>query len=830
MADSTRKTPTPLRDVVRDANLLAEKRAALETGRREDKREWALNREFYKGNQWSWWNSNQLQVESLPPVVETGGNRHRVRLVSNQIMPGVQNIISQLTKTRPIIHATPNSSAERDAKAAELAEGLYDYWWHEFNLKSKLQRALLHAQLSEGFWKISWDPYAGKQMTFLLDPNTGQPMTDMELADAFKDKLEDMAKQQQQDPAEILQQIQKTVMLGDIRVEVMSGEQVLVDPTVSDFRQAAYAICRHSMDPEEVRARWGVQVEPDSAPADYAFPTGKASPTKMTRDVYIGYFKPTSYLPKGRYVAWIEGPNKILAQSDWPYPFTELPLVKFPGTLNPDKAADSPRVSQARGLNKELNRTISQIVMHKNLTLKPQMVAPVGSLRERITDEPGAVFEYQPIAGLSPEWRPMPNLPSYVFEHVADIQRRIDTIFNKIPSERNQLPPRVDAGYTVELLQEAVADQLSPEIQRIEESLVDAGMLMLLLAQKYYIEPRLMKLRGTGGSTQVKKFINTDLVGGFGLHAEAGSGLPSTRAGRMAQVKELVQMQAISPQDALPYLGLSNLKGMADKMAGDEDQAYREIEKLINGDPINVSAAQKAVQYVQSGQPNPATQEPFQSMEEAQAFITQAMLSPLPYENTAVHLNVMQKFMVGQGFEKYPPEVQDRFLQHFMLTQQVMQQAAAAGGPSKPIATTLSLKGTVGPTAAAAILNKSGIPQVTPEVMHEAPLETSVYDSMDKPDMDEAGNDPMSQMDQVMAAQQMQIDAAKGAHEVALAQYRTDNTARSNATAEAAAHQKMTHAEEAHQAALQRADQLHAQQMQLNQDRAAQPAQAGEGQ
>jgi len=808
MADTPVKAPAQLRDIIRDANLLAAKRGELEQARRENKREWALNREFYKGNQWAWWNESQVQVESLPPVVETSEGRHKVRLVSNQILPGVQNIIAQLTKTRPVFHATANSGAERDQKAAELAEGLFEYWWGEFKMKSKLERALLHAQLSEGYWKISWDPYAGKQMQIMLDPETGAPVTDMELADAYKDQIEAMAKEQGMDPQEVLSQVQKTIMLGDIKVEVMSGEQVLVDPTVSSIEYANYVICTHPMDPEEIKARWGVTVTPDSVPQDLAFPASRTTaPKKITKDVFIGYFKPSLVLPKGRYVAWIEGPNKILASTDWPYPFNDLPLVKFPGTLNPDTSADAPRVSQARGLNKELNRTISQIVMHKNLTLKPQMVAPVGSLRQRITDEPGAVFEYQPIAGLAPEWRQLPNLPPYVFEHLADVQRRIDSIFNKIPTERSSLPPRVDAGYTVELIQEAVADQLSPEIGRIEEALAEAGMLMLQLAQKYYIEPRMLKLRGTGGSTQVKKFMNTDLAGGFGLKAESGSGLPQSKAGRMMQIKELVQMQAISPQDALPYLGISNLTGIAKQMAGDEDQAYREIEKLLTGQPINVMAAQQAAQAVQSGQPNPQTGQPFQSQEEAQAFVMQAALSPLPWENLPVHLRVLQEYMVTPEFEKYGPEVQQRFIQHFALTQQTMGQQAAGSAPSQPVRTTLSLKGTVGPTVAAEILQKSGVPEATAEQFTEAPLETSVYDSMDLPDQDEAGNDKLSEADMALAAQTMQLNAAKGAHEMALAQQKMTHNEAQHQAAQAQQAQGMDHQAEAHQAKMQQMQQ-----------------------
>jgi hypothetical protein len=71
----------------------------------------------------------------------------------------------------------------------------------------------------------------------------------------------------------------------------------------------------------------------------------------------------------------------------------------------------------------------------------------------------------------------------------------------------------------------------------MEGALVRAGMLMVKLAQKHYIEPRLMKIKGSNGSTQVQKFMNSDLEGGFGLHAEAGSGLPRTRAGKQARIE-----------------------------------------------------------------------------------------------------------------------------------------------------------------------------------------------------------------------------------------------------------------------------------------------------
>ena len=56
MADPTgAKTPQSIR-TLKDASSLAEKRRELESLRHRDKIDWTLNREFYKGNQYAYWN------------------------------------------------------------------------------------------------------------------------------------------------------------------------------------------------------------------------------------------------------------------------------------------------------------------------------------------------------------------------------------------------------------------------------------------------------------------------------------------------------------------------------------------------------------------------------------------------------------------------------------------------------------------------------------------------------------------------------------------------------------------------------------------------------
>lgn len=779
MADSKLARPVSVSQLT-TADQLANKRKEMENLRMDDMREWALNRAFYRGDQWVFWNKVSSQVETLP-VHDADKPRWKVRLTSNQVMPGVQHYVAQLTKNKPVIAATPDSSGYNDLCAAQMGEALFEYWWSDFNLRTKLQSALVNSCLSQGYWKITWDAQAGKSMKITVGPD-GQPITNEDLASVFLEELEQLAEQQGADPQKVTEQFQKTIYVGDIRIDVMTGENVLIDPAACELEDAKYVICKHPMDVDEVWARYRVRVEPNAsgndAPIPLAYTRRKEEKPKNLRDVYIGYFKPSAVMPKGRYVVWIEGPNMILVDGPWPYPFSEIPLVKFPGIERPNSVLDEPIVTQVRPLQKELNRTLSQIVQFKDLTIKPQMIAPVGSLRQRLTDEPGAVFEYQPLQGLGPEWRQTPPLPNSIFATLADVQQRIDKAFNRIPSQRDQLPARSDSGYQLELMQEAVADQMSPVINRLEEALADAGKFMVLLAKEYYIEPRLLKIRGAGGSVQVKKFQKADLEGGFAFQAEAGTGLPRSRAGRQQQIMDLVDRQIMQPQTAMKYLDLADLRGIRDHYAADEDQAYREHDKLIKGEPINTAALQQAIPQIQ--QALAMGQLP---AEQVQQVIEQTASQPLSFENSQTHLEIHGLYMKSPEFEKLPPDAQNRFMQHYDATyQRIIQlnQMQASLDPKVAPRVSINAHSTTSAPVMASALNRVGV-MVDEQQVAQPPLETIVFDSIDKPDAEAAGNDPMDTFERAQAMDQAQIAhqqaMAKSAHDMSLAQQNAQQTA-----------------------------------------------------
>lgn len=773
---------------LKDAKSLLDKVEQIRRARGKEEREWKLNIAFFRGNQWVWFNKFSGRVESLPSTDAGELPRWRVRLTSNQILPGVQSYLAMLTKTKPVITATPDSGSDRDIKAAQMGEQLYEHWWRELDLKAKLNEALLWSVLgSAGYWKITWDPHAGKGVTFLLDPN-GQPILNTELADVYREELARQAEQMGLPAQQVVRMFERTVYMGDIRVDVLGPHQVFVDPTASSFEDADWVICEHAMSPDEIKSRWGVDLQPDAVPTDFESglplnPTPQVS-EKTVKRVFIGYFKPTPYLPKGRYVVFVGEPDKILADEPWQFPTTELPLVKFAGPRVPGSATDEALVTHARPYNKLINAILSKVVEHVYLTIRPQMIAPAGSLRQRLTNEPGVAWEYSPIATaggvLKPEWRDMPAIPPYVFEFLREIQTRLDRLFNLQAVGRGDVPPNVEAGVAIDLLQEAAVDHVAPVIQGMEASLAKGGDLMMVLAKKYYTEPRLLKVIGPGGTFKARKFLNSDIEGGFSFHAEAGSGLPRTRAGRQARIESLMQMGVIRPDQAWKYLDIADLKGLAALFAADEEHAQREHEKLLQGMPLNPLEAQRALALLQQGI-NPETMQPLQPGEDPQQLLHMAGLKPLPMENLAVHLDAHGLWMKSVDFEGLPPQIQQDAVIHFQLTKQALASVPAIPQP-QAVRTTLQLKGTVDPDTASHILQHSGVPEANAQELRQPPLITWETDSLDKPDADAAGNDPLTMLEQLQSLQQQdeqhQAKMAKASHEVALAAIRAKQAQR----------------------------------------------------
>ncbi len=673
-------------------------------------RQWTLNQAFYEGKQYSSVNKTTNRLETLG--VDPGDKpRHRVRLVNNQITKNVNSLVAKLTKNHPAFYASPNDTDLDSLNASAVGESLMDWWWTNLRMDKVMWKAVTHARISGGFVKPSWDPEAGEPMTFVLGPD-GQPIIETGLQTMFKEELAKMGV----DPS----LADHTVMVGDIRLDVLSGHQVLLDPSADSFEECKFAICVHGLTPNEVLARWGVRVDADSSPnmlGDIPLlntSKGLGTPMEKTvKEIFYGYWKPTAMLPKGKYIVFMKNPDKILYESDWPYPFRRLPLIKMPGVPLPGCPYDATEIEEAIPLQRELNRTVSQIIEYKNMNVAPQWTAPVGALKERRTNEPNAVWQYHPVAGLKPERIELGNLPPYILQSARETMADIREAFRLNEVTTGTVPPNVEAAIAIDLMQEMALDVLSPLYKEYENQLADLGNMMLALAGEHYDEARILSMVGSANRMKVKSFLSAkkNLANGAVIRTEAGSSMPRTRAGRQARILQLKAEGIISAADAQGWLDLADFTGLRAKLEADRNQAQREHERLLSGQPINPTSAMEAAM---SGDPQAMAMAP---------------LAPTPYENEPIHLEEHTTYAKSAEFERLPFEVQQQLKMHIVLTQQ--QMAAKQQPQIEPPRVSLQTRMAVGPTVGRELLASAGV-DVPPEAMMETPIETVVFDNLDK--------------------------------------------------------------------------------------------------
>lgn len=682
---------------------------------------WKLGIAFFRGRQYTYYSTSFRRIQQLP--TDDTKPRGRTRIVSNQIKPNCNKLVAKLTKNKAQFTATSGNGDPKGVKAARLAESAADYWWTALDLQRKYRQALTWARVAgQGYWLITWDKYAGEAFSFVCHPETGE-MVPPDVAPHYQNELKSAGL----DPTKAI----STAYQGEISIMPVSPLNVWLDNTVEQFEDCRYVGIDFHLDPQEVKTRWGAAVTADSVltDADLGPQTNDLDTAKKTVVVVSGLFiRPCPSLPSGRVVYFTK--DKILEDSQtWPFPFKHCPIVKFGATPIPNSPYDSGEVEDAIPLNKELNKTLSQILTHRDLTINPKWTVPRNAVQAfNAADE---VQYFNPINGAKPEIVVQPGMPAYIAEILADMNGRIKMAFGLGDTNTNVAAQAgLESGIALDLAQEESDEVIAPIITDNEISLGKALQMCLDFAVERYTTERLLEITGDNGMPQVIAFKGA-AVKGVSIKCEASSSMPHSRAGRMARVLMLKNMNLLPAGEEYKYLDMPDLKGWKQEMMLDADMADREHLRILQGIPLNPVALQAAQGQVQSGV-NPQTQQPFQDEAEIQAFLLQAMLSPTDYENWQSHYNFHTNYMKSVEYEALTPDVQHEFQQHADLTlQKIIDMQIASKQREGNVSVSMRANQVLPPTAVAAVLEEAGVQGVDPQVLKtEAPMDSLVIDNI----------------------------------------------------------------------------------------------------
>jgi len=600
----------------------------------ETENQWYMNLAFYFGNQYikkmgltNLTGSAQFLTPKAPPW--------RVRLVVNRVRPIIRTEIAKLTAQRPTAYVVPASGEEQDKAAARAAEQIWNSAYRDLGIHKLMRRTLWWGTIcGNAYLKEYWDQGA-----------------------------EDG--------------------IGAVKLEVVSPFHLFIpDLTIEEIEEQPFIIHSTVKNIDYVRRTYGVNVQPNATAQEeiinVSYLNINIESNTQKKDSVICHevwIKPGGHklFPQGGLLTVIGG-QMVQRVDNYPYPHGEYPFAKFDHVQTGKFYSDSV-VTDLIPLQRELNRTRSQIIEAKNLMAKPQLIAAKGSVNPRkITSEPGQVIEYTP--GLAP---PTPlaiqSLPSYVLQEVDRLVQDMDDVSGQHEISRGQNPSQVTAYSALSYLQEQDESKLAASVSSVEEFIEKVARLYLKYVVYFWDLPRTVRIVGRDKMVDAAAWKGSDLRGNTDIRVEAGSAIPLGKQQKQSFLLDLFKLGAIAPEMLFELLEMNDVQDAQQDFLVDKQQAMREnimISEL--GDQMPPEIMQPTVDPMTGMQIPPQ--------------IPQIFL-PNSFDNHEAHIQYHNNFRKSQEFDRASDMVKQLFEHHVMLHQYALMggvtpNTLAAGGQAGP--------------------------------------------------------------------------------------------------------------------------------------------------
>jgi len=568
--------------------------------------QWYMNMAFYFGKHYAAWVPGASG--SLTRLYEPAAPPYRVRLTVNKCRRIVRTELTKVTRQTPQFYVIPNTTDESDRMAAQAAEEIAEYELRELHYNAKLRSAAHWTTIcGTGFLKTYWD--ASK-----LDPSGIPGSNCIDAVTPFH------------------------IYVPDIQEEDIEGQP--------------YVIHTMLLDKEYVNQTFGVDVQNNSEVRGgtleqrffSALGIKSNQPAANKVQCFEIWVKPCPKYPEGALILWT-GKELLQFQDSWPYVRTDFPFAKIDHIPTGRFYGDSALVDLIP-LQRELNRSHSQIIEAKNKMAKPQWTAQKGSVdANKMTSEPGLVIQFTP-GFQEPHPVQPPSLPTYVIDELERLGREMDDLAATGEITKGNVPPGITAASAISYLQEENDNRFAPTVSSIEAATEKVGKWVLSFVNEYWDASRQIKVVGDNRLTAVREFSKSDIAGNTDFCVETGSAAPRSRAARQAFIIELRKMGSIDDQKMLKYLDMVETSKLYMDSRVDDNQVQRENVMMNSGQPVPVN----------------------------------------PFDNIPVHIQGHGDYMKTEEYSSLDPQIQQIHLNHWlehknqavmeMQQQQMMQQAA----------------------------------------------------------------------------------------------------------------------------------------------------------
>ena len=444
----------------------------------------------------------------------------RVRSVNNYIKPIVSTVASKLTQSRPSFIVRPTGSEDDQRQKARASEYLLDYLYRKMRMQAVTYDVVWWAALTgTGFFNCYWDHSAGKTL------QVGESLE----------------------------------VTGFPVVEAWSPFDVFPDWEASHLHTAKWVILAHVLSGPALELRWAGVVDKLER-KNRANSTGFASDDDSVRKSDLrGYVadggeqklykvleyqeRPSTEHPEGRRVIVSEG--VVLEETHLPGRKFSITAVKV-GEMS-GRFWGTGVVQGLVPIQRELNRTISQILEMRNLSVNPPWIAASGSIAKTgIKNRPDHIVFYNANVGPPPQRVPPVPIPNSLYELADTLKNNMYDISGVHEISQGRGPSGVISGRALGVLADQDAVKLAAPARSLEDAFADLGAGILEMWRENMDVEMTVSVVSESHRSEAVRF-HRDHIDSTDVEIQAGSLLPKFASYEREISLQLLQLGGFGP-------------------------------------------------------------------------------------------------------------------------------------------------------------------------------------------------------------------------------------------------------------------------------------------
>lgn len=529
------------------------------------------------GHQWAIWDRDRGRFAT--PITRKSDPNPPVRITANKIGGIVERSVAKLTKEAPMPTLRPTSEDDKDADTAKVGTRLLEHELDRIRWDSKLTEFYLNWVTPLGYSYIHpwWDTSDG--------PSVGN--------------VEDV-----------------DIKLGNIRVDLVPGFELAVDPNANEMEEALWAVRTTSWTKEAVWNKWGKYPEA----AEYggsiaddvyalsmtgASDQGATSTSRLNHHnndfVYVHQFwmRPCRAVPDGMVLTYC-GKTILEKQAKFPYKHGKLPFIQF--NMLPGMGTREGRtwVTDLIPLQIDYNDARSREATIRRL-LTPKILAPTGSIDPNRVTARVEIITYAPTGDKPQMMIPDSGWMAQFEEGMNRADQEMGDRAGQSDASAGRAPASQPAA-SILALQESDDTKLAISVKQMNAGVEKLGSMLLSLIQQFWNEDRTIRTYSdTDGALEIWHYQKGSVTGAFDVHVASESGVPRSAAARAQLALDLNQRGIppfTDPMVLMKFIDMSGSDIVMDALNIDTRQAHRENGLLISGVDVEIHPFDKHFVHV----------------------------------------------------------------------------------------------------------------------------------------------------------------------------------------------------------------------------------------